>query len=286
LAVVGASGFVGRWLLAALRARHPDAMGTSHRGVGGLAPLDLSDPVGVVDLPWSGHVAGAILAATTNVRACEEDPQGSRRVNVEGTLRVAEVMLAAGVQPVFFSSDYVFSGAEGGYGEDAPREPSTEYGRQKVEAEDRLADLAPGALIVRLGKTFSVERGSGTLLDEMAAQLVRGEVIRAATDQVLTPIRVEDVVRAVVALVRHEAQGVRHVCGPPITRYELACQLTEAMGLPRERVEAVRLADLGLCPPRPLNTAMTPTIRLSELTKREPIPLRASLAETAAHWSA
>jgi len=280
VAVVGADGFVGRWMFATVRAHHPDALGTGRRPGEGLAHLDLTDHV---DLPWAGHSDGLILAGQTNVGACERDPRGTRLVNVEGTLRVAESMLAEGVRPVFFSSDYVFSGREGGYRPNSPREPTTEYGRQKVAVEDGLRALSDRALIVRLGKTFSVERGSGTLLDETAAQLARGEMVRAATDQVLTPTRVEDVVCAVLALLGLGNGGTFHVCGPALTRYELVCRLALAMGVPSRRVEPVRLSDLELTPPRPLNSAMTEDA-LGPIMERRLIPLSDSIAETAASW--
>ena len=76
-------------------------------------------------------------AAWTDVDGAEADPDGARRVNVEGTKNVAGL----GVPVVYFSSDYVFDGSkrEPYVESDAP-DPLSVYGRTKLEGEREVGD--------------------------------------------------------------------------------------------------------------------------------------------------
>jgi dTDP-4-dehydrorhamnose reductase len=160
------------------------------------------------------------------------------------------------VTPVFFSSDYVFKGDTGGYADDAPTEPTTEYGRQKVEVEQRLRELGPErSLIVRLSKVYGIERGDGTLFDSMAATLVQRGTVRAAEDQRFCPTFVVDVLENVRRFLRLRVRGTVNLCADePCSRFELASMLHLALG-GSGRVERTTMVALGLHG-RPRDTTM------------------------------
>lgn len=248
--VIGSTGFLGRYFVNAFRSQHPDAPSTSRRELD-VAHADL----GVVSRVAEGCTHALLLAAIPQIDRCEQDPAGTRRVNVDGTLRVAEHLLTLGVTPVFFSSDYVFKGDTGGYADDAPTEPTTEYGRQKVEVEQRLRELGPErSLIVRLSKVYGTAKGDGTLFDAMAATLVKDGTIRAAEDQRFCPTFILPVLRAVLTLLEADVRGTVNVCSPrAMTRFEAATLLHERLG--RGRVERTTMAALGFAD-RPRDTTM------------------------------
>lgn len=256
--VVGASGFLGRRFLRAYRRLRKETPGTSHRDPG-LLHLDLEAPQLArldprrLDCSWA-----LLLAGCTAISECEERPEATGRINVAGTLRVAEQLLASGMSVVFFSSDYVFSGDDGPYADDAPPAPRTEYGRQKAQVERRLLELDAGRILVaRLAKVYGLERGDGTLFDEMASALAAGRRIRAAPDQVFCPTHVDDVIEVVARLQSSPVRGVVNVCAPyPSSRYDLARELARQMDVDPDSVEAIPLADLGLPGDRPRDTRM------------------------------
>ena len=71
-------------------------------------------------------------AAWTDVDGAESDPEGARRVNVDGTRNV----VALGVPVVYYSTDYVFDGAKAGpYVESDEPRPLSVYGRTKLDGE-------------------------------------------------------------------------------------------------------------------------------------------------------
>jgi dTDP-4-dehydrorhamnose reductase len=277
-AVIGAAGFIGSSLLAAYRTEHPDAAGTDHRGRDGLIRLDLAEP----DIePLLDHEACVIAGARPGIADCERHPSATRAINATGTLAAVRALREAGVRPLVFSSDYVFDGRTGGYPDDAPLRPQTEYGRQKAELERGAGE---GVLVLRLSKIFGLEREDGTLLDEMARILTGGERVRAARDQVFSPLWIGDLVTAVLALQAADAEGVFNLCSPVAwSRLQIARALAEELGADPDQVEEISLDDLGEGIERPKDTSMVPK-RATETIAFQPLPLEHALARVAEAW--
>ena len=75
--------------------------------------------------------------------------------NALGPAILATVCAARGIQLLTFSSDLVFDGArQSPYLESDPIRPLNNYGRSKAEAERRVLDTCPEALMVRTSAFF------------------------------------------------------------------------------------------------------------------------------------
>ncbi len=91
-------------------------------------------------------------AAISDIGACEKDPEGSRRANVELPLVMAEAAAQLGAKFLSFSSDQVYTGCTGPgpYREtEKLPEPANIYARHKLEAERRILELDPNAVLLR-----------------------------------------------------------------------------------------------------------------------------------------
>ena len=174
--VTGATGFLGSELL-------------------GLAPAATGDRVEVRD-------AAAVLALLERVRpdvvihtAYRQDGDGAREIVVDGSENVARAAVTVGARLIHVSTDVVFDGRKGfPYVEEDRRYPCTEYGRAKADAEVRVTDVAPDALIVR---TSLIVGGPGH--DPSKHELVARE--GAATfydDEIRSPIQVGDLAAALL----------------------------------------------------------------------------------------
>ena len=260
-AVVGASGFIGRCFLRKYRMRYPDCIGTGRDPIGrDIARFELSRPaIDHLKLAVSGHKDALILAGVTKMDVCERDKDQTRRINVEGTLDLVSRLVKEGIKPIYFSSDIIFDGRTGSYGEDALPQPLNEYARQKAEVEAGIKSICPRGhyLIVRVSKVFGLDKGDGSLLDAMAATLEEGRRLWAAYDQIFSPICMHDLVDIVSHLQGLDATGIFNV-NPPETwsRYDLAVALAGALGLNPARVERIALGDLAEGFERPRNTTM------------------------------
>ena len=93
---------------------------------------------------------GAVLCiGESRVSYCEEHPRESSLINVQHTVELANALTKAGTYVLFLSSSRVFNGQTRSNPVGKIPNPTTEYGRQKVEAEKQILDLE-GSGILRL----------------------------------------------------------------------------------------------------------------------------------------
>ncbi len=258
-AVIGADGLIGQRLFDYYNKFDSECLGTFTPGLGQKPEFDLKNPdITPFHLHESGYQDVVIAAAVTGLNTCEENIKFTRLCNVTGTLSLINQLAEYNLKPIYFSSDNVFDGHEGNYTEKSLFGPLNEYGKQKVDVEKKISIITRGNyLVLRLGKVFDLKKGDGTLIDEIASRLSKGLEVKAAHDQILSPILIDDIVHAIVNLQVNNAVGVFHVCSPETwTRYELAIRIASALGVDTSLVKSISLDDLNEKFKRPKKTNM------------------------------
>lgn len=152
--VTGASGFVGSRFVERWRNEYA-ILAPSH------AELDITDAASVERFFIENSPQVVVhLAALSNTGYCEQHPDESYSVNVEGVCNLAAASARNGVKFVFFSSDQVYNGNReyGPLGEDVAVAPENVYGRHKLEAEQRALELCPTAVALRATWMYDMER--------------------------------------------------------------------------------------------------------------------------------
>lgn len=152
--VTGASGFVGSRFVERWRNEYA-ILAPSH------AELDITDAASVERYFIENSPQVVVhLAALSNTGYCEQHPDESYSVNVEGVCNLAAASARNGVKFVFFSSDQVYNGNReyGPLGEYVAVAPENVYGRHKLEAEQRALELCPTAVALRATWMYDRER--------------------------------------------------------------------------------------------------------------------------------
>lgn len=261
--VIGASGFVGRTILSQLG---PDrAVGTGHRNTApGLVHFDaLEHSFADLKQAMTGEFSHVFIAhGAINPEQCARDPAGTARINVESITRLMSEVIGAGLVPVFLSTDYVFDGTRGGRKEDEPQCPNTEYGRQKAAVEKWLQARPEPWLIARLSKVVSGDRNIHSVLGQWVNDICDGKLMRSATDQVISPLHVDDIAAALIELAEKGHTGIYHVAGPEaISRYDLNKLLVGCIQAVdpdvKATVEPCSLRDIKFLEQRPLDTSLS-----------------------------
>lgn len=260
--IIGGSGFIGRRLLSHLGPGR--ALATYHRTpFPGGVPFD-SVTMRLADCFLTGQhgiTHGILLQGITGIDRCAMAPDESARVNVDGTIRAIDDLLDAGVVPVYASSDSVFDGTEGPRTEEDPVSPILTFGRQAAAVETYLRGLSEPWVIARLTKVIAGFPSPRNILSEWIEAISRGELIRCAYDQILSPVDIEDVVSALMFFVAHETYGLYNVCGPhPLPRTDLLKTLlwfADPRFRAAARVEICSLSDLPVAEPRPRNCSLS-----------------------------
>jgi GDP-4-dehydro-6-deoxy-D-mannose reductase len=161
--VTGADGFVGRYLLRALRAAFPTAylIGCARESVTIEAdltlPLDLLDPGSIAACVAQAQADAIVhLAAATVVPESFADPGRTWRINVDGTLALAqELMRTAPETRLLYISSAETYGLTFQRGvpldEDAPFAPANPYAVSKAAADLALGEMAlRGLRVIRM----------------------------------------------------------------------------------------------------------------------------------------
>ncbi len=286
--VIGASGLVGGALLRTLDARGWHARGTARSRPGpGLLPLEITDREAVRSAVATASPTVIFLpAAFTNVDACEEDPGRARSVNVDGARHVAEAARQSGALLVYYSTDYVFDGASGPYGEEDAPHPLGCYGQTKLEAERRIAQILPEHLILRTTAVYGWERGSRDFAMQVWQRLGAGERMRVPGDQFGNPTLVDYLAEVSLRLVELGARGVVNVVGRDrLSRAGFARRLASAFALDPGLIDEVPTMALGQRAPRPRQGGLK-TDRLQALLGTEAMPLDEALKRLRRKWRA
>jgi dTDP-4-dehydrorhamnose reductase len=176
------------------------------------------------------------------MRACQEDPQGSRQVNVTNTLKVLRHFAERGTRSVFLSSSQVFDGETAEPDEEVPTCPKNEYGAQKVAVERTIAEEKMPVAVLRITKVLA-ERPVGVFRGWFEA-LQQGKSIEPATNMALSPIAVSDVALAAARLGFGGYTGIWHLGSRDAISYDEAARLmVELQGLPASLVRGMALSE-------------------------------------------
>lgn len=225
--ITGAAGLMGNYLVQTAPKFAPLLR------VRGLtrAELDLQNFAAVREV-FRKESPGLVIhcAALANTPACEKNPTLARTLNVDVTAALTE--LAADIPFFFFSTDLVFDGCAGNYGETAAVSPLSVYGKTKAEAE--CVVLAnPKHTVVRTSLNFGQSpTGDRAFNEQMRRAMERGEILQLFTDEFRCPIPAVETARAVWELVAQNKPGLYHVAGSErLSRWQIGQVLAKHWGL-------------------------------------------------------
>jgi dTDP-4-dehydrorhamnose reductase len=276
LLITGASGMLGRYLVRVARQQgHMVTAWGSPRVAASseTIPIDLTNPAETAEAFWQAQPMAVIHgAAKSNLADCFQNPDEAIRVNVESTRQLVGLCVAGVSRLVYVSTDLVFDGRRGHYGEDDQPNPLSVYARTKASAEKAVL-IHPGHLVVRLSWLV----GSGlpekpTFLEQQVKALRERKSVTLFEDEWRTPLCASAAAHALVELAAADCAGILHVGGPErLARYEMGLKLANLLGADLALVRKSKQAESSLAEPRPRDTSLD-CGRWRELFPRSPWP--------------
>jgi len=226
--VIGGNSPIGAALVNSLQVIGQNVAWTSRRVNDTQAlPFNLETLEGLEQLPDAQFVA--IVAAETKFAACAEEPQRTRKINVEAPLAIATRTVSKGGRVLFFSSIAVHGGKVDRPTEDSQVTPNSVYGVQKLEAEQGLSDLGGEIAILRPAKVITPDFPLFRLWLEI---LGKGEVITPFSDLLVAPLALNFVAScAARLLLQTGAVGIFQLSARnEVTYVDIAGWLAESIG--------------------------------------------------------
>lgn len=177
---------------------------------------------------------------------------------VAATAAVAQTCARHGAALVHVSTDALFDGEHAPYDEADLPSPIHPYGRAKASAEAVVSDRVPDAAVVRTSLMIRAEPADPTSAWVIEAN-GRGEVVTLFSDEIRTPVSVDDVaggIWRIVALPRSERAGVWHLGGAErLSRVELGELLAARFQLDRSLLRSAPSSSIAGPRPRDVSLA-------------------------------
>lgn len=193
--ITGSSGFLGSRLAYYLRDKYELLLPTH-------SELNVSREEAVKAYMEEKRPDAVIhCAALSNTWYCEQHPEESHRVNVQGTVRIAKACKLTGAKLVFMSSDQVYNGTPllGPLKEDDVLQPVNIYGQHKLEAEQRAGWNLSESVGLRLTWMYDLPTSpmklNANILVNLQKAFEEGTTIRAAVNEYRGVTNVWEVVK-------------------------------------------------------------------------------------------
>ncbi|MEK7761029.1 MAG: SDR family oxidoreductase [Nitrospirota bacterium] len=250
--ITGAAGLIGQYLVKTASRWAPgwDVQGLSR------AELELTDTANLeAQIRTLKPDLLIHCAALSRTKACEQNPDEARRINVEVTAHLAQ--LSKDIPFIFLSSGEVFDGRTGWYGETDEPNPINVYGKTKLEAEQAVLQNS-GHTVVRIVLTAGTsETGDRSFVEEMCRTAKAGKDVTLYADEFRCPLPAGVIARTIWGLVNRKQPGLYHLGGSDrLSRWEIGEALLPwcpelkghlIKGSARNHVGSPRPSDLSLC---------------------------------------
>lgn len=253
--ITGAAGFVGAHLR-----KHLTARGLAVHGID-IQPLD--DRCEAVDVGDPEQFSACLqrrrpkivvhAAAIKSLAACEQHKAAALRVNLLSTEIVRQYAANHRAKVIYLSSDVVFDGHSGPYGEQRLPNPINWYGRTKRCGEVLLGSL-PGAAVCRTAlvigrldehqqEILARERllpapDNQTILPQFIHdRLQRGLETRLSSRYISNPTPLELLALCLDRIIERDAEGIFHTAGPEaVSRKQLGELVAAATSCPEQLI--------------------------------------------------
>jgi dTDP-4-dehydrorhamnose reductase len=220
--------------------------------------LDIADEAAVNGAlrhyqPW------AVVNAAGYVRVddAERETDTCLRENLAGPAILARLCAEGGVGLVTFSSDLVFDGSKTKpYVERDPVAPLNVYGKSKAEAEQRVLESFPQALVIRTSAFFG-PWDHHNFASLVLNALSQGAFFQAANNITISPTYVPDLVNAVLDLLIDGESGTWHLANTSaLTWAGFARMVAEKSGYKGSCIDGRPSESLGFSAARPAYSAL------------------------------
>jgi dTDP-4-dehydrorhamnose reductase len=274
--VTGSNGLLGQKLVYALRQREDVRLIATSRGENRLKeksgytyePLDITDKAQIQNI-ISEYKPDCIIntAAMTNVDACETKREECRLINVTAVEHIIS-SIKKSTQFIHLSTDFVFDGNNGPYGENDTPNPLSYYAQSKYDSEQVVMQSEVPWTIIRTIIIYGVSENMSRLNLVLWAikSLSNGEKIRVVTDQYRAPTLAEDLADACINAALKNKTGIYHVAGSEtLSIMQIVTTVADYFALDKALIEPVISSALNQPARRPPRTGFIIDKAIKEL---------------------
>ena len=195
------------------------------------------------------------LAALTDVDKCENNQNLAREINVGGVINLCDHFRGKIIQ---ISTDYVFDGKNGPYGENDQVSPISIYGETKLDAEKIIMDSSSNNLVIRTNVLYDyLENTNASFLTWVVKSLENNQTIYVVNDQVNNPTWTFSLADIINILIDRKIGGIFHWGDADfVNRYDFAIKISEKFSLDKSLINPITTDQLKQSAKRPLKSGL------------------------------
>lgn len=211
--------------------------------------LDIIDEVrtiGIINYVKPDYILHTAAIADTGM--CENNPELSYNINVQGTMNIAKGAEKVGAKLIYLSSEQIFNGNKeaGPYSEETVPSPDTTYGKHKLEAELKVQEILEEAWILRLTWMFGLpernKKVNKNVIWNVISAAIRGETIKVPSNEFRGMTYVYDLLDN-MEKITDIPYGIYNTGSEnDLSSYEIALLVLKEMGL-THRIEEILIKD-------------------------------------------
>jgi dTDP-4-dehydrorhamnose reductase len=261
--ITGGSGLLALNWAYAMRDKHLITLGLHQRKISligaqtvllNLESLDnLSRQFEVLHPEIVIHTAGL-----TSVEKCQFDPVLAHQLNIILATNIAKICAMFKVPLIHISTDHLYSGHSSFADESLLTSPANVYGSTKAEAELRVLDENPEALVIRTNFFGWGTNYRQSFSDLIIDRLREKKEIELFDDVFYTPILIGVLAQAAHDLIAMNAKGIFNIVGGQrISKLTFGVTLAQVFGLDDALIKPTQIAMKSLLVKRPLDMSLS-----------------------------
>jgi len=223
--------------------------------------MDITDAI-QINLIFQKHQPDAVIhtAALTQVDECELNRELCWQLNVGAVQHIVNACEKYNVFLLHLSTDFIFDGKQGPYGEQDPPNPISYYGESKLAAEKIVASGKMRWAIARTVLVYGIaqDMSRSNIILWVKDNLEKGNKIKVVNDQWRTPTLAEDLAMGCIQIVKGKNEGIFNLSGKDfLTPYEMAIHTADFFKLDKSLIEMADASTFSQPAKRPPKTGFT-----------------------------
>jgi len=196
------------------------------------------------------------MAAIGDLDLCEKNKILAWKTVVEPSIEIASIVTRINCFLIYLSTDYVFEGEKGNYKEYDVPSPINYYGFTKLLGEIAFRSSCTSYAIVRASSIYGFGHGRMNFAKYLLEKLKAGETVKALIDQYTSPTQATLLGRAIIKIAEEKIEGIFHVVGERMSRYDFAIKVAEVLGLDKSLIQQAEMREMTWLAKRPRDSSL------------------------------
>jgi len=196
------------------------------------------------------------MAAIGDLDLCEKNKILAWKTVVEPSIEIASIVARINCFLIYLSTDYVFEGERGNYKEYDVPNPINYYGFTKLLGEIAFRSSCTSYAIVRASSIYGFGHGRMNFAKYLLEKLKAGETAKALIDQYTSPTQATLLGRAIIEIAEEKIEGIFHVVGERMSRYDFAIKVAEVLGLDKSLIRPTEMREMTWLAKRPRDSSL------------------------------